>query len=150
MVDAVSGRVTEVVRGAGNESSSGTAGGCSDAEAGGSGLSTEASGGTSTGEEDFWTTGSSFDALSGLGLLSEAAEAMGCCDGGGRCGESSLKPPEWAGCGCEGWDCCSRVWLLLSCCCGGVGVEEGGPTGGVEFLLPEPPAMISSVMSLPP
>lgn len=34
--------------------------------------------------------------------------------------------------------------------CGGVGVEEGRPTGGVEFLLPEPPAMISSVMSLPP
>jgi len=34
--------------------------------------------------------------------------------------------------------------------CGGGGVEEGRPTGGVEFLLPEPPAMISSVMSLPP
>lgn len=34
--------------------------------------------------------------------------------------------------------------------CGGVGVEEGWPTGGVEFLLPDPPAMISSVISLPP
>lgn len=40
--------------------------------------------------------------------------------------------------------------MLSCCCCGGVGVEEGGPTGGVEFLLPEPPAMISSVMSRPP
>lgn len=34
--------------------------------------------------------------------------------------------------------------------CGGVGVEEEQPTGGVEFLLPEPPARISSVTSLPP
>lgn len=45
---------------------------------------------------------------------------------------------------------CMRARVWESHTCGGVGVEEGGPTGGVEFLLPEPPAMISSVMSLPP
>lgn len=40
--------------------------------------------------------------------------------------------------------------LRAGCTCGGVGVEEEQPTGGVEFLLPEPPARISSVTSLPP
>lgn len=34
--------------------------------------------------------------------------------------------------------------------CGGVGVEEGRPTGGVGLRLPPTPDMISSVMSLPP
>lgn len=45
-----------------------------------------------------------------------------------------------------------RKWEEVSVTptCGGVGVEEGWPTGGVEFLLPDPPAMISSVISLPP
>lgn len=34
--------------------------------------------------------------------------------------------------------------------CGGVGVEEGRPTGGVGFRLPPTPDNISSVTSLPP
>lgn len=50
--------------------------------------------------------------------------------------------------------CLSRSYrkqvVQASHTCGGVGVEEGRPTGGVEFLLPEPPAMISSVISRPP